>query len=241
MLIENKFIYLNLPRCASTSFHIACLKYGLDIKYFDDIIHKINPPILKKNANNEIIADNLTHTHEKIYSLKKKFGNLIPIISVKRDPYERYISLWKHVLDELYRVGDTQTFEILKSLDTDALLSYTELDLSSNEKKYLAIKEFFEKNNISKKRKYLTSMMFMVMSPTSHYHNNDESIIWFDFKKLIELENWVSQKLGFNFKLEKINSSQNFECSIINDEYFRKKYDSIYRRYDNPKSNISLI
>jgi hypothetical protein len=58
---------------------------------------------------------------------------------------------------------------------------------------------------------------------------------------LNELEEWVSKKLEFDFKLEKTNSSQHFECTIINDEYFRKKYDSIYKNYDSPKNIKSLI
>lgn len=79
------------------------------------------------------------------------------------------------------------------------------------------------------------------MSPTSYYHHHDKSIIWFDFKELNKMEKWVSDKLSIDFKLEKINSSQHFECSIINDDYFKKKYDSIYNNYDNPKITKSLI
>lgn len=241
MLVENKFIYLNLPRCASTSFHIACLKYGLNIKYYDDIIHTLNPKKIDVNDDNEAIADNLTHAHERLINLKKKFGNDIPVIAVKRNPYDRYISLWKHIIDELYRVGEMKTFEIFKSLTTDELLSYTEIDLSSNENKYSFIKEFFKKNNVPKTGPYITAMMYMIISPLSHYHNHDNSILWFDIKELYKLEEWISKQLGFNFKLEKTNSSQHFECGIINDEYFRKKYDSIYTNYDNPKSIKSLI
>lgn len=241
MLVENKFIYLNLPRCASTSFHIACLKYGLDIKYYDDVIHTLNPPKIDKNVNNEIIADNLTHSHERLVNLKKKFGNEIAVIAVKRNPYDRYISLWKHIIDELYRVGEMETFEIFKSLTTNELLSYTEIDLSSNDAKYSAIKKFFKRYNVPKTDAYVTAMVYMIMSPTSYYHNHDKSIIWFDMKELYKLEKWVSEKLGFDFKLEKTNSSQHFECAITNDEYFRKKYDSIYNNYDNPKSIKSLI
>jgi hypothetical protein len=241
MLVENKFIYLNLPRCASTSFHIACLKYELDIKYYDDIIHTLNPPKLNKNDNNEIIADNLSHTHEKLINLQKKFGYDLPVIAVKRNSYERYISLWKHIIDELYRIGEFETFNIFKSLNVDELLSYTEIDISSNEKKYEFIKKFFKRYNIPRTDAYVTAMIYMIMSPTSHWHNHNKSIIWFDIQNIKELENWVSEKLSFDFKLEKTNSSQHFECNIINDEYFKKKYDSIYKNYDNPKNIKSLI
>lgn len=241
MLVENKFIYLNLPRCASTSFHIACLKYGLDIKYYDDIIHTLNPPKIEKDLNSEKIADSLTHSHERLINLKKKFGADIPIISVKRDPYERYISLWKHIIDELHRVGENDVFEIFKGMSMEDLLSYTEEDLSSNEKKYKAIEKFFERNKVPKRGPYVTAMIYMIMSPTSHYHNHDKSIIWFDIKNLQEMEKWVSDFINIDFKLEKINSSQHFECSISNDDDFKRRYDSIYKNYDNPKGIKTLI
>ncbi len=241
MLVENKFIYLNLPRCASTSFHIACLKYGLDIKYYDDIIHTLNPPKISLDVNNEIIADNLTHSHERLVNLKKKFGLNIPVIAVKRDPYDRFISLWKHIIDELYRVGEIEIFEIFKNLTVDELLSYTELDISCNDKKYPAIKRFFERNGIKKTGPYTTAMIYMLMSPTSHYHHHDDSIIWFNINELNRLEEWVSHILGMNFKLEKTNSSQHFECSLINNEYFKEKYDSIYKNYDKQKKERTLL
>ncbi len=241
MLVNNKFIYLNLPRCASTSFHIACLKHKLDIKYYDSRIQSMNPTQLEFDSNNEIIADNLTHAHEKLINLKRKFGNDIAVIAVKRDPYDRYISLWKHIIDELYRVGKMDTFEIFKSLKTDELMDYSSDDLISNETKYSKIKEFFKKNKVKDSGPYVTAMMFMMMSPTSHYHHHDPSIIWFDIKELHKLEDWVSNTLNINFKLEKVNSSQHFECDIINNDYFKFKYDSIYRNYDNPKIIKSMI
>jgi len=55
------------------------------------------------------------------------------------------------------------------------------------------------------------------------------------------MEEWVSNILGIEFKIEKTNSSQHFECSIINDDYFRRKYDSIYKNYDEPKIEKTII
>jgi hypothetical protein len=241
MLVDNKFIYLNLPRCASTSFHIACLKYGLEIKYFDDIIHTLNPPKISIDADNEVIADNLTHSHERIQNLKKKFGNDLPVIAVRRNSYERYISLWKHIIDELYRVNEIETFNIFKSLTIDDLMYYKESDLVSNEAKYSWIKDFFKKSGVIKTGPYVTAMIYMMITPLSHYHNHDKSIKWFEIGKLNELEKWVSDILMIDFKLESVNSSQHFECSIFNDEHFRERYDSIYSNYDAPKMIKTLI
>lgn len=241
MLIENKFIYINLPRCASTSFHISCLKYGLDIKHSYDFIHLPNPTKLSPETDNELIADGLVHSHERLMDLRKKFGSEIPVISVKRDPYERYISLWKHIIDELHRIGETEISEIFKNLTTDEVLSYTELDISSNDRKFEFIKKFLKKNKVKTKTPYVTIFLHILMSPTSYFHHHDKSIIWFDIKELDKLEKWVSEILNMDFKLEKVNSSQHFECLITNDDYFKKKYDLIYKNCDKPKIEKTLL
>ena len=40
--------------------------------------------------DNETIADNIMHAHERLTSLEKKFGNHYEIISVKRNRHERF-------------------------------------------------------------------------------------------------------------------------------------------------------
>ena len=240
MLVDNKFIYLNLPRCASTSFHITCMRNNLDIQYYDPILHEKNS-FVDMSLSNEDIADRLSHTHEKIVDLKNKFGKDIPVIAVRRNRYERYVSLWKHIIDELYRVGEMGVYEIFKNLTVDELLSYTSQDIVCNDTKYEAIKSFLKRVGSKKHGPYVTAMVYMQMSPTSHYHNHDPSIIWFDMTNLPEMEKWVSNKLGQEFKLEKVNSSQHFDCNIKIDDYFIEKYNSIYDIYDLPKTTKSLL
>lgn len=250
MLIENKFIYVSLPRCASTSFHIACLRNKLDIKYYDDSIHADSPKEISADIDGEYVADRLIHSHERLIGLKNKFGGDFPIISVRRDPYERYISLWKHIIDELYKINEIEIVERFKTLEVDDILSYKAEDIVSDKTKYLAIDEWLERNKISEprsqlmdpyKRPYIKAMLLMLLSPLSYYHHHDRSIIWFDIKELDTLEKWVSEILGVEFKMEKTNSSQNFYCSLVNDENFRKKYDSIYKKYDHHKIMGSII
>lgn len=241
MVIDNKFIYLNLPRCASTSFHIACLKNKLSIQYYNTLIHSSIPNYLEKDADVEVVADMMTHSHERLSDLKAKFGNELPIIAVKRNPYERFISLWKHVIDEVYKIGDTESANILAHLSVDDILFYKSDDIHSNNVKYPIIKTFLKKHLPKNTNPYIHIMINILITPTSYYHHYDKSILWFDFDKLYELEDWVSEMIGIPFKLEKSNSSQHFDCNLKNDDYFRIKYDSIYSRYDNPKSNNSLI
>lgn len=41
MLIENKLLFISLPRCASTSFYISCIKNELDIQHYNDFIDEL--------------------------------------------------------------------------------------------------------------------------------------------------------------------------------------------------------
>jgi hypothetical protein len=58
---------------------------------------------------------------------------------------------------------------------------------------------------------------------------------------LDKLENWVSNKLELDFKLEKINSSQHFDCNLKLNESFIKKYNEVFDRFDLQKNKITLI
>jgi hypothetical protein len=77
--------------------------------------------------------------------------------------------------------------------------------------------------------------------PLSYWTNNDPRIIWFDISELNKLEDWVSNKIQKPFKLEKINSSQHFECGLKLDDNFVKKYDAVYKIFDKPKLQKTLI
>ena len=38
MLVDNKFFYISLPRCASTAFQISCVKQNINIQHVRDFI-----------------------------------------------------------------------------------------------------------------------------------------------------------------------------------------------------------
>ena len=87
----------------------------------------------------------------------------------------------------------------------------------------------------------MSTILGIALTPYSHYHNFDKRIIWFNFKELDKLENWVSNKLELDFKLEKINSSQHFDCNLKLNESFIKKYNEVFDRFDLQKDKITLI
>lgn len=243
MLVNNKFYFISLPRCASTSFMISCIKNKLKINHINSKSDSQLDNILDwEKMSNEILSDTLTHGHESLYDLENKFGNNFPIITIKRNRHERFISLWKHIIDETHRTEDIKTFEILQKLNVDDILFYNSEDLIDDVKLTIMSKTFFEKHNLTDSSFYFKNIFSSILvKPYSLYHHHDSRIIWFDFDKLYELENWVSNILNIDFKLEKINSSQHFESALKLDDYFIEKYNKIYDVYDFRKELRTII
>jgi hypothetical protein len=243
MLIDKKFIFISLPRCASTSFMITCLKNKIPIEHFnsnlDNQLIKINE---WEKMNNEELADSLAHAHESLYRLQEKFGVNNQIISIRRNNYDRFLSLWKHIIDELYRKNKFDIADKFSKLTTNDMFdNITSNDIYNLENRSKVIDNFLTKLKISKKESYTKNMLDILFTPVVELTNDNPNIIWFDIDNLVELENWVSKKLNKDFKMEKINSSKQFECVIeINDE-FKQKYDNLYKEFEQRKINKTLL
>jgi len=241
MLVDEKFLFISLPRCASTSFFISCLKYNLKVNHLNskfDNQHE-NIPNFSKMPN-EDLADALGHGHESIVGLKQKFKNKIPIISIKRDPYDRFISTYKHIVDELYRINEIKIAKIFQYLNVDNIFFFDSNDIIGNNINNIIL-DFLKQNKIKEYPEYLLNMLNILYRQLSYWHNHDPNIIWFDIKELNKLEEWVSNQLNIDFKLEKINSSQHFEINLKLDNNFIKKYDKIYGVFDHIKKEKTLF
>lgn len=247
MLVDNKFLYISLPRCASTSFHISCLRSGFKLEHFEQsFIDNYHTPI-DLNLSNTHLANNMAHIHETANSLLSKFGNEYDVISVKRDKYQRFISAWKYIIQMFYVDGNIEVANIFRKIELDDILFYSYSDLVSNEE--LVFNEFIKRNKLEKYlptpvmyyTRDIITMLKILIRDVSYWHNNNPKIKWFDFEKFEELEEWVSNKTNTPFKMERANGSQEFECNLKLDEKFIKKYNDIYGYYDNQKNINTLI
>lgn len=242
MLVDNKFISLSLPRCASTSFYITCLRNDIIVEHYDESFYKKWSHSIDLNLSNEELADKIVHGHEKITDLYKKFGYGYDIIGIRRNRYDRFLSLWKHVVD-LSNSSNSPLLNVrLEELKIDDILFFTKDDLLTEKNRAYIIDEFVNRNQLKPYMNDIVKvMLYILFTPISEYHNHDPNIIWFEFDKLYELENWVSKKLGREFKLEKSNSSNHFKTNLILNDEFINRYNDIYDYYDLPKTKKTLI
>ena len=244
MLVDNKFFYISLPRCASTAFQISCIKNNINVQHAAYEIDKIIESV-DKSVDIKTLKDYTPHRHESCSDLFNKFGNNYEIISVKRDRHNRFISSWGHFIDRLEIRKEYDIANILKKLNENDVLYYTSNDIVDTDSMNLMIDSFIKKYSIKTKTEfaklYLPIFLGIQFNPTSEWHEHNPNIIWFDFDKLYELEEWVSNKLEKPFKLERLNSSKHVECNLKLTDNFIKKYNKIYDSYDFRKEKKTLI
>jgi hypothetical protein len=236
MLVDDKFIIILIPRCATTSFVASCQRYNIptksgrsDIGGYDKLINHT--------------TKQFTHFHDSISFLNSKFGNDYPIIAVRRNKYDWFISLWKMILNVLSVYHNRiELVKILSKLKTDDILFFdkNEYFLTDRDATTELSQVFFTKNNIPH-NDTLFEYLQLLYTPQAFYHKFDKRIIWFEFDKLDELESWVSDKLDMEFKLEDINSSKEVISALKNDKHFKEKFDYIYSKYEIVKKNKTLI
>jgi hypothetical protein len=245
MLVDNKFLYISLPRCASTSFMATCVKNEINIEHYHNYLNVDNQLSVLKKELYEIDYDNfgmeINHGHEPINVLCERFGNKYDIISVKRNKYERFVSLWKHIIHNTQCVEHNDTLKTFKEYSAKDILFYKDYDLLDDVSVKEIIEIFKNKSDLKNLTPYGENMLTSLIRPYSYWHSHNPNIIWFDFDKLYELEEWVSNKLGKEFKLLDINSSKKIESNLILDDEFRELYDTIYYKYDETKSKKTLI
>ena len=253
MLVYNKFLYISLPRCGSTSFHYSCILNGLNVKNYNGEMDTHNNTVNFTKIKESEIMNLISHGHMSLPLLREKFGFQYPAIAVKRDRYDTFYSLYKHILFDLKRANAHKVYDFFKNISLDELFFFKTEDLYSNENRNNIINDFLLKNRLIKHRaipfklmdlnseEYIVNVINILITPASYWHNHDKNIIWFDIKELNLMEKWVSNKIGKEFKLKQVNSSQHMECSLKLNQNFKERYNSIYDFYDTPKTNKTLI
>ena len=241
MLVDKKFYYISLPRCGSTSFHYSCLRQDVPIQTLSEEVDLVYKSINLNDFTNEELAANYDHRHETLISLQEKFGDNYPIIAVKRDRHETFLSLWKHILFQVKLHYEQDLYEKFSKFTIDDVLFFEPSAISIDFTEMVKLADEFLRRNDIEWRWYLSNIMVTLYTPKSFWHANDKRIIWFDFDKLNEMEEWISSKLERPFKLENFNSSKHIESAIKIDGYFKSRYNVTYDVHDIRKSNKTLI
>lgn len=243
MLVDGKFIFINIPRCATTSFKLTCEKNNISTKNASFNLEEMGTDFYNLSVTEK------AQGHEPLNILYEKFGENLPVVAIRRNKYERIYSFWKQtvsmydkICEILPKENNIKTREKLRSLNSADLFFFDEKKYSLINGKDVSdlIKVFADRCGIEYDFNLDNYMRGFYLHP-KYLHLDDPRIIWFDFKKLNEFENWVSSILGLEFRMVNINSSEKVECELKLDDEFINQYERVYSRYEKPKKEITLF
>jgi hypothetical protein len=234
MLVGNKFLFLKIPRTATTAFERSCFLANIEVKYPTDKILS-----QKRAANGQ---ESLRHSHETVSKLREVFGDSYPVVAVRRDDLERFISAWKFFIRELETV-DMKAASILREVDNTAFIQAWIKELGySAELVELEKLTSFTTSLIGYPVKYSANLFYILsatMSGPSRWHQNDLNIKYFDFKNLSELEKYVKETVDPSFEFI-ISNHTKFQTTKLTPTDDLKEF---YYTWVEPgyKKNITLI
>ena len=235
MLIENKIIFIGVPKCASYSFRTSCFMNNLKAEYVNESVN--NSMRLGVSLN--------YHHHDPIEPLENKFGTDYPYIAIKRDPVKRFISGWGYFIQKIVDLFPEKTDYFL-SLDNDYVISFLKnnvnnCDLLMNKNTIAKVFDnFLLDHNITMEKDWewrKASMRLNTMTSQFAYHKNRPFIKFFDITNMGELETYMSETFDIDFKMVRENEAKVVTALKVDE----KLHDFVYTHIEPNLTKKSLI
>jgi len=228
MLVGNKFLFLKIPRTGTTSFERSCFLANIEVKY----------PTEQLLTHKRAATGNspLRHSHEPVNLIREVFGYDYPIVAIKRDELDRFISAWKYCIKNLEDV-DFEAAQILKQVDNktfiEAWIEILGYSAQLNEvEKITAFVTYLVGRSIPFNLNFY-SIFSQTLSGPSRWHENNSDILYFDFKNLRSLEKYVKETVSNSFELIISNHTRlqkvNLEPTDDLREFYFKWIDPVYK------------
>jgi len=219
MLVDNKFLFLKIPRTATVAYERSCFLAGLSISYPADNI------LAQKQADKGV--EPRRHGHQPVSKLREYFGIEYPIVAIKRDPLDRFLSAWKYTIKYISEYN-TEVSKALESINssqfTDAWQS--EIGYSANLQDIDRCSNFFNKlikGGVPYNKN--TYMIFTsVMTSPVRWHENDPKITYFGMRELDKLEQYTRDVTGKPFEFIITNHTKNIKTSLKIDDTLEDFY-----------------
>ena len=113
MIINNKIVFIPIPKNASWSVEDTCIDMGLDLTYGNKLWEN------SINLNQKLES---RHMHSKICDLLRSHESNLEYICILRDSTDRLVSAWKFFLNFIInQIQNDSLIDDLKKLDKNPL------------------------------------------------------------------------------------------------------------------------
>ena len=240
MVINDRIAFIPIPKNASWSVEDTCVGYKLDLKY---------PNLLWENSIRMDVKKPTKHIHSTVHQLLDKFGNKIEYVAIMRNSTDRLISAWKYFISSLeIGLNNESISNKIKKLDNHFLMEFIKenyLQLSScYHSVYLSedllivlLKKMGIYDNININDKFKKDFSTHILSFISQHQwvlNDSVKVRQFDFDKLNEFEDYISNQLNIDFKLIHQNKTKLDYCAVTKTDelvsFVDKYIDGMFKR-----------
>lgn len=244
MVINNKIVFVAIPKNASWSVEDTCIKYGFDLTY---------PNVLWENSIKFGLKDPERHIHSNLNHLVECFGSNFEFVCIIRDSTDRFISAWKFFIQEITKNLPEECETILKNIDNNFIISFFKNNITEFKNAYVSFEsrvnlllELLKQTNVIQyynitdefKKRYAIHIMSFI-SQYQWISSSKVKVKEFQFDKLFEFENYLSEKLNTEFKLIHTNKTKLEYCALIKNKelinFVETYIDGAYKKH------ISLI
>ena len=245
MVINDKVVFIPIPKNASWSVEDTCIKYGFDLKYRNVLWENS----IKLNINNKG-----KHIHSTVDNLLSSFGNQYDYTCIIRNSTDRFISAWRFFISAMEaELNDISVSNKIKKLDNSFVIEFIKENYLKLPSSYNSIQSSTEllmilldkmkiKNNLIIDSNFNHRYSAHIVTFISQYqwiYNNSVTIKQFSFEKLNEFEEYISDKLNVEFKLIHQNKTKLDYCAVTKTDelisFVDRYIDGMY------KSNKSII
>jgi|LakMenE01Jun11ns_1017448.scaffolds.fasta_scaffold9927841_3 hypothetical protein len=239
MVIDDKVVFIPIPKNASWSMEHTCVEYEFDLKY---------PSKIWENQLKSDYKNTEKHLHSTINDLLERFGTNFEYIAIIRDSTDRFISAWKYFVEAMVNSINSTLGEKIKNVGNEFIINFIKenhLEFcnaynSLESRKSLLIK-LVDKLGISKEYPidggFIERYTVHIFSFVSQYQwiTNDKVIVkQFDFNNLKELEDYMSNKFNVDFKLIYKNKTNLDYCAVTRTpelvEFVDRYIDGVVKR-----------
>lgn len=219
MIINDKVVFIPIPKNASWSVEDTCIQYGLDLKY---------PNKLWENSINLETKDPQKHMHTTINNIIDYFGVNFEFVCIVRNSTDRFISAWKYFVGAMVNEVNNELGEKIKNVGNDFLINFFKENYltfhnvyNSLETRKTLLKKLVDELGISKEYqiddeflKRYSMHIFTFVSQYQWIQNDKVKVIEFNFDNMNEFEEYISKKFDINFKLIHRNQNKLDWCAV---------------------------
>ncbi len=225
MVINDKVVFIPIPKNASWSVEDTCIEYGLDLKYSN---------VLWENSIKLNVKDKQKHIHSTIENILSTFGKNkdLEYVCIIRDSTDRFVSAWKFFINgmtnelseesikKIKNVGNEFIMNFIKNNKNDLINSYNSKSIRSKLLIKL-LKELEISDELVIDSNFLKKYSIHIITFLSQYYWITNSVVKvkeFKLDNLKEFEDYVSLKLGIDFKLLHKNENKIDYCGIVKNQ-----------------------